>query len=339
MPLPPPSWCPGEVSLSIESGQWAPKGWGLSVDAARRRAAALLHSHRVYSVDLAGPTVVSDHVGQLGTALALDPAGETLVVAGYERTIRALPFAGGPPRWTTEARSAVVSHVHYSTGGRHLWVAYGDHHRDAGLDRLDAATGERLGAWTPPARLVLPALQPSVENLFVQRQRDGAVELLDIETGEVIVRLGELGHYDVQDACFHPDGQLLAWCEGHAKVHGFDLRTRRTHAFEFPSRSYLSSLDFDPSTRILAVAKQNAEVWLVDLEAGVEVGHRSCWGAGALPVIRHLGGDQVLAVGNRSCLERLTLRRGDKPGLRYDEENDRFYRDETGWTLVFEERE
>lgn len=245
--------CPGTCDATAVSGD------------GRTLAVAYGGAVRVYG---AGSRTVPGTGGGGATALALDPYGGTLAVAGPGGRVRVVPLAGGPAR-TLGDTGGTVTRLLFAPGGRMLAGLAGDRT----VWTWDIASGRAAHtASAGTAKLHSLAFSPDGRTLAAG-DAAGGVGLWDPATLRPAGRLrstepGGVQELDGAGLAFSPDGRQLAAGTARGEVLVWDLATRRPRVVPTGRTSPVAALAYDAAGTTLACGLADGTVELRDPATG-----------------------------------------------------------------------
>jgi WD40 repeat protein len=219
-----------------------------------------------------GPFALSLSAARAGNGYALSADDRLLAWPGGP-TVHLLDLIAGKDRAAGTGHTAAVSEVRFSADGKSL-LTFSD---DNSTRRWDAATGKE--AVTPGAgpRLSLGATLSPDGKVWALRDGDGAVLLLDAETGQELRTLKPEPPLVVRDAVFSPDSRTVALASPEEQiVRLYDVATGKPkRELALPAKA--GEDDFFRSRRVhfsadgalVAATDVNLHVW--DTATGREV--------------------------------------------------------------------
>jgi WD40 repeat protein len=220
----------------------------------------------------AAPFAFNLSAGRAGSGYALSADGRLLAWAGGP-ALHLFDLTTGKDRAAGTGHTAAVSEVRFSAAGKSL-LTFSD---DNSTRRWDAATGKEAITRGGGPRLSLGATLSPDGKVWALREGDGAVLLLDAETGQELRTLKPEPPLDARDAVFSPDSRTVALASPEEQmVRLYDVATGKAkRQLALPAKA--GDDDFFRSRRVhfsadgalVAATDVNLHVW--DTATGREV--------------------------------------------------------------------
>jgi WD40 repeat protein len=208
--------------------------------------------------DLQSSSEVRQFIGNTyaGHALACPPDSRTVAAAGVDGIVRIWDIGSGKELHQLRGHEGSVNAIGCSADGSML-ISGGE---DATIRQWDVPTGRQLRRLNATSTVHWIVLAPNGKTIAASHPDDRTLRLWDIATGTEKARLKGWPNF-VFDACYSPDGKLLAWCDS-SVLHVWDTRTGKDLRQIRVPKILFSAVSFSPDGRMLITGDHELAGWV-----------------------------------------------------------------------------